>query len=467
MPPTMPDSTSKLPKEAADFLAAHPDLVAVDAFYPDLSGVVRGKRYPRSLFAKLMSDGMAVPGSVFLLDAVGESHDPEGKGFSDGDPDYRAKPLPGTLKPMPWAEQPSGQVMVTLVESDGSPYAYEPRNVLAHVVERFADLDLTPVVAFELEFYLVDRTRLEGGAPQAPLSPVTGRRESGTQVYGMSEVESFAGLLEDISTACRAQGLATGAISAEYAPGQFEINLDHVEDPMLAADHCVMFKRAVKGVASRHGLQASFMAKPYLDCAGSGLHMHCSLLDAKGANVFAGTGPLNDDQPISQTMEHALGGLLTLMADSMAIYAPNVNSFRRFVPNIFVPITACWGHENRSVAFRIPRGGGKSRRIEHRVAGADANPYLCLAAMLAGIHHGISRKIDPGPPAEGNAGQALSPDIPFRPRRALERMLESGGLRDYLGENYVKAYVACKIAELNKFEGEISPAEYAWYLQAD
>jgi glutamine synthetase len=463
----MPDTTSTLPKQAADYLAAHPDTVAVDAFYADLSGVVRGKRYPRDLFAKLMSDGMAVPGSVFLLDTLGENHDPEGKGFSDGDPDYLAKVMPRTLVPMPWAEQPTAQVMITLVEADGSPYPFEPRNVLARVVERFAELDLTPVVAFELEFYLLDRQRLEGGAPQPPLSPTTGARESGTQVYGMNEIESFAGLLEDITEACRVQALSTGAVSAEYAPGQFEINLNHLDDPMLAADQCVMFKRVVKAIARKHGMQASFMAKPYLDCAGSGLHMHCSLLDPAGDNAFAGAGAAGDEQPISEIMEHALGGLMALMAESMGILAPNVNSFRRYVPNIFVPITRCWGHENRSVAFRIPRGGGKSRRIEHRIAGADVNPYLALATMLAGIHHGITNQIDPGPPAEGNAGRALDDDLPFRPRRALERMLEGDILGDYLGPDYVKAYAACKLTELDKFEAEISPAEYAWYLQAD
>jgi glutamine synthetase len=455
-------AATKAARDVAAFLAAHPGLTNVDAIFADLSGVVRGKRYPIAQLEKIMTDGLAFPASVFLLDTMGNSHDPAGRGFSDGDPDRVALPIPGTLTVVPWADPPACQVMVTLVEADGSPTSIEPRNVLASVVKRIHDMGLRPVVAFELEFYLVDPTRTNAGGPQPPISPLTGQREDGTQVYGMVEVDAYAKLLEEISQACATQGIPTGAITAEYAPGQFEINLQHVADPLAAADQCVMFKRAVKGVARRHGFQATFMPKPYLDGAGSGLHLHVSLIDKQGRNVFDG-----DDKPASPMLEHAVGGILDILPESMAFLAANVNAYRRFVPNIFVPIRRCWGWENRSVALRIPLGPGAARRIEHRVGGADANPYLALATALAGLHHGITKKIAPPPPFEGNAGYEYDPDLPFRQRRALERLEQSTVLPEYFGADYLRAYVACKLAELDTFENEISRKEYAWYLQAE
>ncbi|MCH7795655.1 MAG: glutamine synthetase [Proteobacteria bacterium] len=453
---------AKLPKEAADFLAAHPETRTVDAIFADLSGIVRGKRYPIDHLAKLYGGEVAMPASVYLLDVTGESHDPGGRGFSDGDPDAGVRIVPGSLKPVPWADRPGCQVMITLVEEDQRPYPFEPRNLLARVAERFAELDLRPVVAFELEFYLVDRERGPDGAPQPPVSPVTGVRDRGTQVYGMAEIDAFAALLDDIAVACAAQDIPTSAMTAEYAPGQFEINLQHVADPMLAADHCVLFKRAVKGVARRHGVQASFMAKPYLDQTGCGLHLHISLQDQTGRNVFDG-----GDAPASATLEHALGGILDIMPESMAFLAPNVNSFRRYQPNVFVPIRRAWGFENRSTALRIPLGRGDARRIEHRIAGADANPYLALASALAGIHHGIVNEIAPPPAFEGNAGFAFDEDLPFRPRPALARLVESEVLADYLGPEYPRLYAACKTEELEAFERHIGAREYAWYLQPE
>ena len=453
---------AKLPKEAADFLAAHPETRTVDAIFADLSGIVRGKRYPIDHLAKLYGGAVAMPASVYLLDATGESHDPGGRGFSDGDPDAGVRVVPGSLKPVPWADRPGCQVMITLVEEDERPYPFEPRNLLARVAARFAELDLRPVVAFELEFYLVDRERAPDGTPQPPMSPVTGARDRGTQVYGMAEVDAFAALLDDVTQACAAQDIPSSAITAEYAPGQFEINLQHVADPMLAADHCVLFKRAVKGVARRHGVQASFMAKPYLDQTGCGLHLHISLQDKTGRNVFDG-----GEAPASATLEHALGGILEIMPESMAFLAPNVNSFRRYQPNVFVPIRRTWGFENRSTALRIPLGRGESRRIEHRIAGADANPYLTLATALAGIHHGITNEIAPPPAFEGNAGFAFDEDLPFRPRPALARLVESEVLADYLGPEYPRLYAACKTEELKAFERHIGAREYAWYLQPE
>ena len=249
---------AKLPKEARDFLKAHPKTESVDAIFADLSGILRGKRYPIDYLAKLYGGEVAMPASVYLLDSMGASHDPGGIGFSDGDPDAAARVVPGSLKPVPWAARPSCQLMTTLVTADGAPYPYEPRNILARVAARFAGLDLTPVVAMELEFYLVDIERGEGGAPRPPISPLTGVRDTGTQDYGMAEVTAFDALLDEVAKACAAQDIPVGATTAEYAPDQYEINLRHVDDPLLAVDHSVAFKRALKAVAQRHGLGREF-----------------------------------------------------------------------------------------------------------------------------------------------------------------------------------------------------------------
>lgn len=462
----MPDSTLPLPPEVAEFVSHHPEIESIDAIYPDLSGVIRGKRYPIDQLEKIFGSGLNFPGSVFLLAANGESMDPEGFGFSDGDPDEIAKPVPGTLTPVAWSPRPLAQVLLTFETLEGAPYRFEPRNLLKQVLARFAELELKPVVAFELEFYLIDRERTAERAPQPPISPLTGERDHATQVYGMNELDAFDPFLDDVRKACALQGIETGAISAEYAPGQFEINLHHSDDPIRAADDCALFKRAVKGCARKHGYQATFMAKPYMEEAGSGLHLHCSLLDKDGNNAFA-AGEDGGQDGIGPLLRHALGGTMKALPESMAFLAPNPNSFRRFRPNLFVPLRRSWGHENRSVALRVPTGEPESRRIEHRVAGADANPYLALASFLASVHHGIVDEVDCGPAFEGNAGESPDGEMPLRPRRALERLRHSEVLNSYFGEEYLKVYAACKEAEYDSFEDRASPAEYDWYLHSE
>lgn len=447
--------------EFGQFLKTHPQTKYLDAFYCDLSCVIRGKRYPVAQADKVFESGMMSPGSSFLLAVTGESMDPEGLGFSDGDPDQLAVPVPGTLTPAPWTQVPTAQVMLTMQGLDGKPYYYEPRNVLARVLDRFAGLGLRPMVAFELEFYLLAPDRADGLKP--PQSPLTGQRSDTTQVYSLEDVEDFALYLDEVISTCALQGVTTGAISAEYSPGQFEINLEHSDNPMEAADHCVLFRRAVKGIARKRGYQATFMAKPRVENSGSGLHLHVSLLDEKGSNVFDGEGEYGTPECISETLMHSIGGLTDILAESMGVFAPNINSYDRFVPNTYTPITASWGFENRSVAIRIPKSPGTARRFEHRVAGADANPYLTLAAILAGMYHGITRQIAPGPPSEGNAGSMLDPDIPFDLTDAQTRSRQSRVLSDCFGEEYIRAYTSCKLSEYRGFI-ESGDTQSHWYL---
>ena len=447
-----------------DYLKQNPNTRYIDAFYSDLSGIIRGKRFPVAGAEKIFKTGVMVPGSCFLLCVTGESLDPCGLGFSDGDPDEQAFALPDTLVPMPWAQCPTAQVQLTLKDKNNAPFYYEPRNVLRRVIKRFELLKLTPVVAFELEFYLFDLNRDDKRQLMPPTTPLTGKRNHDTQVYSLAELEDYALFIDDVIACCERQNIKTGAITAEYAPGQFEINLDHLNDPLKAADQAAMFKRLVRGVARKHAMRASFMSKPYLDNAGSGLHIHISLVDEQGNNVFDGGGDFDSDHCISETLAEAIGGLLETLPDGMSIFSANSNAYRRYAPNIFVPTTPSWGKENRSVAVRIPRSSGAARRIEHRVAGADANPYLLLATLLAGIHYGITEKLEPGRASHGNASQKLSTQMPFDLESGLNKLKDSEVLKSYLGEKYVNTYAQCKHLEYQTFKHRKIEDEACWYL---
>ena len=449
--------------ELARFLAEHPETLYVDAIFIDLCGIVRGKRYPRADMEKLFTKGLQIPHTIHLLDVTGESLDPCGRGFSDGDPDGTAVPIPDTLVPVPWAPQPCAQVLMTMNDEAGAPSIWDPRNVAAAVVERFAETGLRPVIAFELEFYLLDRERDAEGRPQAPISPRTGKRDTSTQVYSIPLLDEHNAFFREVETTAAAQKVPCTVATTEYAPGQYEINLRHVDDPLAAADHCALLRHIVQRVAARHGLDATFMAKPHLDQTGNGMHVHLCLQDESGRNVFDdGSSPI--DPLGSETLRHAIGGLAATMPEAMAIFAPNVNAYRRFGPNLFVPVTKSWGANNRSFAFRIPAGDGDSRRIEHRIAGADANPYLVLAAILAGVHHGLANKCDPGPPWHGNATDHVDPDIPMKLEPALDRLEKAAILSDYLPRTYIETYCATKRSEHDKFCRAISRREYEWYL---
>jgi glutamine synthetase len=445
--------------ELASFLRAHPRVDHVDACLVDVCGIIRGKRYPRADLEKLFRSGLQFPYSSYLLDVTGNCADPCGRGISDGDPDGLCLPIPGTLAPTPWVGDSAAQVLVSMRDGEGGPAMVEPRNVAAAVCERFAELALHPVAAFELEFFLLDEVADANGRPQPPLSPLTGLRDESTQVYGVDEVNGFADLFSDMERAAVAQRLPASVTTAEFAPGQYEINLKHVDNPLAAADHCALLRHMVKGVARRRGLRATFMPKPFADCSGNGMHVHMSLLDEDGRNVF-------DDGSAegSDVLKHAIGGMLATLPDAMAVFAPSINGYRRFQPRLYVPVTKSWGIDNRSVALRIPAGPSASRRFEHRVAGADANPYLVLAVLLAGIHYGLTEKIDPGPLWSGSACEEADPDIPFDLLPALARLRGSRVLKSYLGEAYVDLYCATKAAEHASFLDHVSPREYQWYL---
>ncbi len=433
----------------------------VDLLIPDSNGILRGKRVQMDALAKVYRDGLPLPGSIFGADIAGNTIEETGLGFDEGDADRLCWPVPGTLVPVPWEPQ-RVQALLAMHEADGRPFFADPRQVLARVLERFSELRLTPVVAAELEFYLVDRERTANGAPQPPISPASGKRMRQTQVYSIADLDDHAALLAEISEACRVQHLPAFTAVAEYAPGQFEVNLQHRADVLGACDDAVLLKRLVKSIARRHELHATFMAKPYPAAAGSGLHLHLSLQDDTGANVFAGRPGRTE----SDALRHALGGLATLLPESMALLAPNANSYRRFTPGAYVALAPSWGHNNRTVALRIPAGPAAARRIEHRVAGADANPYLVAAAVLAGVHYGLSQGCDPGDPVTGNADEQRDPSLPLTWGEALEAFQLAESIPDYLGSDFCHVYFETRAAERRKFRQVVTPLEYEWYLLA-
>lgn len=444
------------------FLQDHPEVEAVDAVFPDVSGIVRGKRLTLDLARQLFEGGLQIPGSMLLLSVASGSLDPMGKGVSDGDPDGWIHPIAGTLSSIPWSDGTRAQVTVGFFEEGGDPNPYEPRQVLSSIVSRFAALGLQPVIACELEFCLVDCERDDAGQPRRPVSPLSGRRHQGHQLMSLSYIDDFGGYVADVSAACNALSLPITAINAEYGGDQFEINLRHVGDAVLAADHAVLLKQVVQSVAVKHGIRATFMAKPYADTAGSGMHWHASMLDKRGRNVFddgSGSG--------SEVLRHAVAGILQTMPEAMAFHAPNINSYRRFKPGLFVPMSRTWGYNNRSVAVRVPGGTMQDRRLEFRVPGADANPHLSLAALLAGLHHGISAKLAAPPPSAGNACESADEGLPLRLHDALRALSEAAILPDYIGAEYCAVYAACKGLEYDALLDELSAREISWYLRPD
>ena len=448
--------------EFESFLEKFPSCEFVDVLLPDLCNIIRGKRIGRDQIEKLYTEGLQIPSSIYLLDVNGNSTDAGGRGFSDGDPDVHIYPVPGSLKPVPWGAPGAAQVLGCLHELDGAPCCVDPRHVLERVVQRLNAEGLYPTVALELEFYLLDASSAETGQPTPPVLPETGRQATATQVYSLADLDGFTGFLSEVEAACHAQGIPVGASTAEYAVGQYEINLEHVDDPVLAADHAILLQRVIKGLARNHGAVATFMAKPYPDGAGSGLHVHVSVLDRDGNNLFD-----NGSEEGSAQLREAIAGTLALLPESMAVFAPNVNSYRRFAPNLYVPTSPSWGYNNRSVAVRVPAGPGKARRIEHRVAGADANPYLTLAAVLAGIHHGITQQLSAPEPRQDNAGAQLDETMPFTWQSALDEFGDDSLLADYFGQPYAQLYRECKQFELDSFAQEFTPLEYRWYLSPE
>lgn len=458
-------ATSETPSAADEFgsyVATHGAPEIVEVLLPDTHGVLRGKWIPGGAGGKIWGDGVAIPLSIFGLDIWGREVEETGIHIETGDRDGICRPVPGTLKPVPWSPRPAAQVLLSMYEPDlvrggERPWDLDPRHKLARQVERLAALGLHPCVAFELEFYLMKPAAGPDGVPQ----PVFGTSANGParqNMYSMSDLDAYAPLLHDIREAASLQGLPADTVISEAAPGQYEVNLYHRRDAMAAADDAILLRRLIDGVARKHGLRASFMPKPFLDFAGSGMHVHVSLTDEAGGNAF-GTGTAGDT-----LLQQCAAGLLATMADTAVLYVPSYNGFRRLVPGSYAPTGISWGYDNRSVAVRVPNGPPKARRLEHRIAGADAHPHLVLAAILAGMLEGIEKQLTPPAPLVGNAYEAQAPLLTYDMGEAIRSFNGSDFVGRAFGAEYRRVFAIMKEAELAAFERRINPLEYETYL---
>lgn len=443
-------STRLTIEEAQAFLDANPAVQWIDAFIFDMNGIPRGKRIRRADVLGVAKNGIMMPSSVFIMDPLGNCVEETGRLWETGDPDHQCHLLAGTLVPVPVGDGRHAQAVMAVDVRD----ELDPRTVLIDQVERLAGAGQTPVAAVELEFYVTSRTNngafalhTPEGLSDDPSRPLT---------FGFEEMDTLCPFIDDIYRVCEVQRLPVDAVMQESGPGQFEINLKHRADAVAAALDGLLLKRAVKAAARAHGLEATFMAKPHHDWAGSGMHIHMSLLDKQGHNLFAG-------DPISPLFRHALGGMRETMADFMAIWAQSANAYRRYVPKAYVSMAAHWGFNNRTVALRIPRGSAAATRIEHRVAGADANPYLVMACILAGVSHGIANKIDPGPAIEGNSELIDAPPLPTAWVNALDRFQQSDIVRGAFGAPFQDVYSRLKHTERSNFERIVTPLDHLWY----
>jgi glutamine synthetase len=451
------------PQECRDFLAANPQVRFVDVFFTSMTGVPRGKRLRIHELQAVYDYGRFLPGSILVVDTTGADCEDTGLVWEDGDADRRARPVPGTLTLAPWLGDDMAQVMLSLYELDGTPNDLDPRHVLQRVLDRYAADGLTPVAACELEYYLVDTERTADGDLQPPRSLQTGRRPHGIEVYGLPELEAISPFLRELWDMADVIGVPLEGAISEFAPSQVELTLKHKPDALRACDDALLYKRMAKGVALRHGCEATFMAKPWADRAGNGFHVHVSFNDKDGANLCA-----DEDPEGSPMLRQAIGGMKQLLGEGMAILAPNANSYRRFKANSYAPVAATWGVNNRTVSLRIPAGPAPTRHVEHRVAGADGNPYLVMAVLLASAHHGLTNKIDPGPAVFGDGYAAAAKEksrLPSNWFAAVDLFDQSTVLRDYLGDRFVDMFVSVKRTEQARFFEVVTSLDFDWYLR--
>lgn len=452
--------TPQRQSEAQAFLDANPGIESFHLIWTDLCGIQRGKILRRDELVPAWRDGRFLPISALVLDATGQDVPETGLVFDEGDRDLLLWPIQGSMTTIPWASQPAAQYIAAAHDLDGVPHYADPRNALEKIVGRFAEFNMTPVGAVEVEFFLMDREAAFAGVPRAPKALTNGARPQHYQAYHLQDLDDFAPFFQDLYAYADIQDLPAKTLISEYAPGQMEIVLRHRADVLKACDEGIMLKRLIKAAADKHGLVATFMAKPYAEWTGSGMHIHISLANETSKNLFAAA-----DATQNPLLLNALGGLKAAMAESMLIFAPNANSYRRFRRNSYAPVSASWGVNNRTVSLRIPAGAPETCHIEHRPAGADANPYLVMAAILAGMHHGIAEKLDPGAPVTGNGYEKRAKYIPGNWFEAIDAFWRASILKDYFGKDFVDTFCTLKEVEADRFFAEPTARDYEWYLR--
>ncbi|MCB1336858.1 MAG: glutamine synthetase [Maritimibacter sp.] len=440
--------------EYAAFCERHGRPDRVELMLCDINSVLRGKWLPGEDGEKLAQGGVRLPLSTYAPNILGEEVESTGLGISIGDPDGRLYPVPGTLQPVPWARgQTVAQVIVEMHDDEEDVAPYSSRRQLENMLDRFKKKGLTPVVATELEFYLYQPRDTQDEAPVPP------ERTPEFQNYDLDVLDRTQAILDAIRDSAIDQGLEPDTLIAEYGPGQFEINFHHTDDTLKAADDALIFRRLVRGVARRHEMGATFMAKPYAHAPGNGMHAHISLLDAEGRNIFDD----GSDEP-SKLLKQAVAGTLATMPDLQAIFAPHMNSYRRFQRNSFAPHAPDWGLDNRAAAVRLPEVSGPGARLEHRISGADVNPYLVLTAILGGILFGLENPTLPLPlPLDDDDGEHADP-LTGDWATAVDNFEESVIAADIFGAQFRDIYTAVRRNEIEQLTTAISQVEYRTYL---
>jgi glutamine synthetase len=434
-----------------NWLKEHPEVKTIRVAAADLNGVARGKRIPARYASKLLEEGTKFPYSVLNLDIWGEDVEDSPLVFESGDPDGLLLPTERGFLPMPWLDAaPTALLPLWMFHPDGTPYDGDPRQALARVVDRYKAAGLVPVVATELEFFLIDDS---GKTLRVPPSPRSGKRRTGGEVLSLRALDAFDQFFTSLYDACESMDIPADTAISEAGPGQFEINLMHQSDPLKAADDTWLFKMLVKGIARSYGFAASFMAKPYEAFSGNGLHMHFSVLTEDGRNIFD-----NGGEEGTEALRHAVAGCLRAMPGSTLLFAPHENSYDRLVPNAHAPTGIGWAYENRTAAIRIPSGPPRSRRIEHRVAGGDVNPYLTIAVILGAALNGIQDGLEPPAPFKGNAYDKNLAQLPGDWGAAIEAFDTCPEIRRILPAHLIENYLMTKRQELH-YMAELSDEE--------
>ncbi len=443
----MADWTDQLPEAARAYLEGR-RLDEVECLVADISGIARGKAMPAQKFAK--QKNFFLPNSIFLQTITGEWVDDDGESFTE--PDMILTPDFSTATAAPWTADWTLQVIHDCHDQQGNPVAMAPRNVLKRVVQLYNDKGWTPVVAPEMEFFLVARN-IDPNQPVEPPMGRSGRRAAARQAYSMSAVDEYGPVIDDIYDFAEAQGFFIDGILQEGGAGQVEINLAH-GDPIALADEIFYFKRLIREAALRHDCFATFMAKPIQDEPGSAMHVHHSVVDTKTSkNIFAAADG-------SETPEffHFIAGLQNHLPSVIAILAPYVNSYRRYVRDHAAPINLEWGRDNRTTGIRVPVSEPQARRVENRLVGMDVNPYLGIAASLACGYLGLVDGKEPAPQFTGDAYDT-EPDIPRSLSEALDLLDEATAMHEVLDPHFARVYSAVKKAENEGFLQVISPWE--------
>jgi glutamine synthetase len=422
----------------------------VEAIIPDMAGIARGKLMPAEKFAE--DAGMRLPESIFLQTVTGDYPGDTSAAMSPAEIDIVLKADPKTVRVVPWAAEPTAQVIHDCYYSDGRRVTMAPRQVLQHVLELYAERGWEPVVAPELEFYLVE-PNIDADYQLKPPIGRSGRSEPGRQSYSIAAVNEFDPLFDDLYAFCEAQDIEIDTLIHEDGPAQMEINLLH-GNALNLADQAFLFKRTAREAALRHKMYATFMAKPHSKEPGSAMHMHQSIIDIKTrSNVFS-----NPDGTPSPLFFSHIAGLQRYLPAAMSLFAPNVNSYRRITRASLAPINVQWGYDNRTAGLRVPESDAEARRVENRLGGADANPYIAFAASLACGYLGMVQNLQPSEPISGSAHD-LPWDLPRSLDDALKRLKECEPLVRLLGKPFVAAYTIVKQAELEVFLQVISSWE--------